>query len=553
MSFNFALWLAGFLVYASTIVCSPSSPVVDLGYARYRGSTDLASNITSFLGIRYATPPTGSLRFQAPKPPGQVAGTQNATTFPPQCWQATVADAAGNTTAQRRDIVPTSSSEDCLFLDVVVPNIATARGLPVVVWIHGGGFVAGNISQYQNSDLTADSDNRAITVLIQYRLSVLGFLAGPEVKEKGALNAGLLDQNLALQWVQKHISSVITKPCRTFDRDSPVEHLVATPRKSQYGAKVPVRIIYLGATSVLQHIVAHGGRTNPPLFRNAITSSTILTSQYPADGLIPSQIYEAVANMSGCLATSDSFACLVSADAQTLADIGETIDIDAFYTTFAFVPVIDGQFILERPTLTLDRREVNGNALLSVTNTFEGRFFTPATVSNITGYIQSLFPLMTTAQVEDAVQVYALFNNTWPNLTDQAVAIRGESIFICPTYDMLRAFPGKSWKGEFAIPPGDHGDDIPYYFTSMGPPYNNTDFVNSFSKSFLAMVLAGDPNVKFDPADRTPNWKTWSVGATEMLFNETSTGQPEILSTSTDPGVLTRCAFWKSVAANIAQ
>ncbi|KZP26496.1 alpha/beta-hydrolase [Athelia psychrophila] len=264
-------------------------------------------------------------------------------------------------------------------------------------------FVAGNISQYQNSDLTADSDNRAITVLIQYRLSVLGFLAGPEVKEKGALNAGLLDQNLALQWVQKHIS--------TFGGDP---------------SKVTIWGESAGATSVLQHIVAHGGRTNPPLFRNAITSSTILTSQYPADGLIPSQIYEAVANMSGCLAASDSFACLVSADAQTLADIGQTIAIDAAYTTFALVAVVDGQFIVERPTLTLDRGEVNGNALLSVTNTFEGRIFTPATVSNITGYIQSLFPLMTTAQVEDAVQVYALFNDTWPSLTDQAVAIRGE-------------------------------------------------------------------------------------------------------------------------------
>lgn len=120
-------------------------------------------------------------------------------------------------------------------------------------------------------------------------------------------------------------------------------------------------------------------------------------------------------------------------------------------------------FNLHLKTLTASFEK---NALLSVTNTFEGRIFTPATVSNITGYIQSLFPLMTTAQVEGAVQVYALFSDTWPTLTDQAVAIRGEctcdhcrpetrladkarnisAIFICPTYDLLRAFPGRSWK-----------------------------------------------------------------------------------------------------------
>ncbi|KAF7980350.1 hypothetical protein HWV62_38789 [Athelia sp. TMB] len=195
-----------------------------------------------------------------------------------------------------------------------------------------------------------------------------GFLAGSEVKEKGALNAGLLDQNLALQWVQQH---------------SHAENLEAIPQKSPSGAKA-----------------ARGGRNNPQLFQNAITSSTVLTSQYPADGFIPQQLYNDVVNMTGCLTASDSFACLVAADARTLADIGEIIDINLFYTTLAFVPVIDGHFIVERPTLTLERGIVNGKSLLSVTNAFEGRFFTPAAVANITEYIQSLFPFMTDAQIK---------------------------------------------------------------------------------------------------------------------------------------------------------
>ncbi|KAF7973271.1 hypothetical protein HWV62_15709 [Athelia sp. TMB] len=279
-----------------------------------------------------------------------------------------------------------------------------------------------------------------------------------------------------------------------------VQNLEATPQKSPSGVKAPVRR-------------ARGGRNNPQLFQNAITSSTVLTSQYPAD-----------------------------ADARTLADVGEIIDINLFYTTLAFVPVIDGHFIVERPTLTLERGIVNGRSLLSVTNAFEGRFFTPAAVANITEYIQSLFPFMTDAQVKQGARLYTSFNNTLPSTLDQAIAVRGESTFICPTYDLLRAFPGRSWKGEFAIPPGNHADDIPYYFTSMGPPYNNSDFVNSFSKSFLDMVLSGDPNIKFDTANLTPQWPTWSINATEMLFNETSAGLPDIRTISSDTGLLERCA-----------
>lgn len=80
----------------------------------------------------------------------------------------------------------------------------------------------------------------------------------------------------------------------------------------------------------------------------------------------------------------------------------------------------------------------------------------------------------------------------------------------------------------------------------MGPPYNNSDFVSSFSKSFLDMVLSGDPNIKFDTANLTPQWPTWSINATEMLFNETSAGLPDIRTISSDTGLLERCAYVSS-------
>jgi len=184
-----------------------AGPVVDLGYAQYQGSTNGTTDITSFLGIRYAAPPIGSLRFQAPQAPYSATGVQAATAFPVQCYQAAEGNSTNNPIVShplgKRQVM--SMSEDCLFLDVFVPEIGTAVGLPVVVWIHGGGYSQGNISQYPGQNLVTDSHNRVIAVTIQYRLGAFGFLAGHEVQTRGALNAGLLDQNFALQWIQKYV------------------------------------------------------------------------------------------------------------------------------------------------------------------------------------------------------------------------------------------------------------------------------------------------------------------------------------------------------------
>lgn len=91
------------------------------------------------------------------------------------------------------------ASEDCLFLNVQSP--ANATNLPVLVWIHGGGYGAGNGRQ-DFTDLLSVNGNNFVVVSIQYRLGPFGFLASTEVARKGVANAGLLDQLFALQWVQ---------------------------------------------------------------------------------------------------------------------------------------------------------------------------------------------------------------------------------------------------------------------------------------------------------------------------------------------------------------
>ncbi|KAH7920758.1 alpha/beta-hydrolase [Leucogyrophana mollusca] len=522
LSRNFTGLLA--LLALSLGVHALSAPTVDLGYASYQGSVDPTSNITSFLGIRYAAPPVGDLRWAAPQPPATVSGVQQATEQPNECYQAPMGNASTNSfTLSKRAV---SESEDCLFLNVYTPGDAVAsassgEGLPVVVWIHGGGYTEGAASSFNGADLIVDANYGVITVLIQYRLGVFGFLPGEAVKEGGALNAGLLDQNYALQWVQAHIAAFGGDP-----------------------TKVTIWGESAGAGSVLQHLVAHAGNTQPPLFRAAMTSSTFLPSQYGYNERIP--------EVPNCT----TLACLRAAPVDTLQTLNIEINLSGFYGTFVFVPVVDGTFIVERPTVTIGRGKLNGDALLSITNTYEGTIFVDLpTVANtdVTTYASTLFPDFGPEQAMEAAGVYGA---TMLGASDDALAIgvMGESIFICPTYYLLEAFGSRAWKGEFAIPPGEHGTDIAYYFTSQGPPYNNSQFITAFSGGFMSFATSLDVNQKVYPDDITPQWDAWTVGGrTEMLFNETAAGVPVVQPTTTDAGVLERCAFWRSVSAYTAQ
>ncbi|KAH7908532.1 Alpha/Beta hydrolase protein [Hygrophoropsis aurantiaca] len=510
-------------------VQAQSAPTVDLGYASYQGAVDTTTNITSFLGIRYAAPPIGDLRWQAPQPPATVSGVQQATTQPNECYQAPTGNSSTNPFIMSKRAVV--ESEDCLFLNVYTPGdsvsaASSGDGLPVVVWIHGGGYIAGAASGFNGADLIVDSNYNVITVLIQYRLGLFGFLPGEAVKADGALNAGLLDQNYALQWVQEHIAAFGGDP-----------------------AKVTIWGESAGAGSVLQHLVAHGGNTQPPLFRAAMTSSTFLPSQYGYNEQIPEMLYNEVATGANCT----TLACLREAPVDALQTLNYNLNLAGFYGASAFVPVVDGTFIVERPTVTIAKGKLNGEALLSVTNTYEGTIFVnlpEVANTDVDTYATTLFPGFGPEQSAEAAGIYGA---TMLGATDDALAIgvMGESIFICPTYYLLKAFGSRAWKGEFAIPPGEHGNDIPYYFTSQNPPYNNAQFITAFSGGFLSFATSMDVNQKVYADDITPQWNSWSEGMTEMLFNETAAGAPVVQPTTTSADVLARCASQDNITIRI--
>ncbi|KAI0313950.1 alpha/beta-hydrolase [Amylostereum chailletii] len=525
---------------------TPVSPkIIDLGYATYQSDLAYDNGVTSFLGIRFASPPTGDLRWKAPRAPAFVSGIQNATSQPPQCPQPPSLIGSPGTKisnpfqlVRERPLRATAhvSDEDCLFLNIHTPsNFDINTRLPVVLWIHGGGYDSGNDSSYPVQDFVQESDYGVVAVHAQYRLGVLGFLPGKAVRAGGDLNVGLLDQQFALQWIQKHIASFGGDP-----------------------GQVTIWGQSAGAGSVLQHLVAHGGRTDPPLFRAAMMESPFLPFQYHYDEPIPESLFSQVVGMVGCANATDSLDCLRSADVDALLNADITIGASSFMWTYTFVPVVDDTFILERPIETFTSGKVNGEILYVNTNSHEGTFFVNGdmlTEANFTldDYVAELFPRLGPEDIERTVDIYT--NIGLPTVTDQAAAVIGDNIFVCPAYYALEAFGVRGYKASFAIPPGTHAQDLSYVFTNFAVPatFNNTDFQRAYAQAFLSTAMFLDPNVHFDPTNIAPYWPEWAQNHTEMLFNKTDADAPAVQTFATDEGLLKRCGWWRSIGAVTAQ
>ena len=155
----------------------------------------------AFLGIPYAKAPVGDLRWRAPQPVEPWQGVRDASEYGNDCAQVPFpSDAAP---------LGTEPAEDCLFMNVWRPaGAASDAGLPVLVWIHGGGFIIGAASQelYHGHNLAKQGD--VVVVSINYRLGVLGYanLASVLNDDRFSVNNGLQDQVAALKWVQENIA-----------------------------------------------------------------------------------------------------------------------------------------------------------------------------------------------------------------------------------------------------------------------------------------------------------------------------------------------------------
>lgn len=173
-----------------------------IAQGKLQGKTINEGKVHAFLGIPYAAPPVGELRWRPPEPAPRWHGTRDATRYGARCIQGHVASDMA--------FQDSGPSEDCLYLNVFAPATANSTSkLPVMFWIHGGGFEAGSASEMRHDgDFLPTRD--VVLVTINYRLGVFGFLVTPAlVKEQSgsAGNYGLMDMVAALQWVKANIAA----------------------------------------------------------------------------------------------------------------------------------------------------------------------------------------------------------------------------------------------------------------------------------------------------------------------------------------------------------
>lgn len=161
-----------------------------------------SSGIKIFKGIPFAKPPVGSLRWREPQPVESWKGIRKGDKFGPRAMQLPLFS----------DMVFRSDglSEDCLYLNIWTPAKSSNERLPVLVYFFGGGFVAGDGSEFRYEGESM-ARNGIVAITVNQRLGVFGFMAHPDLSKEssyhGSGNYGLMDQAAALKWIQKNISS----------------------------------------------------------------------------------------------------------------------------------------------------------------------------------------------------------------------------------------------------------------------------------------------------------------------------------------------------------
>ena len=203
---------------AVLLVHGLSGQVVQTSQGKVEGERAANPAVSSFKGIAFASPPVGEWRWRAPRPPVAWQGIRKATEFSASCMQPIIESMLPMHMPWTKEFLTHNKvNEDCLYLNIWTPEVSADGNLPVVVFIHGGGFSggAGSIDVYQGGNLAAKG---VVVVTFNYRLGVFGFLAHPELSAESAHHAsgnyGLMDQIAALKWIQANIAQFGGDPHR---------------------------------------------------------------------------------------------------------------------------------------------------------------------------------------------------------------------------------------------------------------------------------------------------------------------------------------------------
>ncbi len=225
--------LAVFLSASALLMGCSADPEARANGETLRGYVDPETGVMAFLGIPYAAPPVGQLRWAAPQALAHKRRQRDVQSFAPACmqtprileWYRDYAEIFG---ASRDSYAPLVVDEDCLYLNVWTPDTRPASPLPVMVYVHGGSNNSGWSYEipYHGQHLATQG---VVVVTIAYRLGVFGFLSHPDLDGEAVANFGLWDQVAALQWVANNIAAFGGDPDRVmvFGESAGAEDILA--------------------------------------------------------------------------------------------------------------------------------------------------------------------------------------------------------------------------------------------------------------------------------------------------------------------------------------
>jgi para-nitrobenzyl esterase len=458
-----------------------------------------ASGVRSFKGLPYAAAPIGALRWRPPQPVKPWSGVRPSDVFGPNSLQGVVFD----------DIDPTPAgvSEDCLYLNIWTPAAGASNLLPVMVWIHGGGFAVGSGSEprYDGANLAARG---IVVVTLNHRLNALGFLAHPELtaesRHRASGNYGMLDLVAALEWVSRNIAA--------FGGDRRRVTIAGESAGS------------IAVSALMASPLARG------LFAQAIGESGAM---FPS----PSRSFATLAE-----AEQSGFEFARKIGAASLAALRSTPapDILAASPGIGFWPIIDGHFLSRAPAEIFSDGGQNDVPLLAGWNKDEGFNFNLLRGENVGNPYPELVRAIFGDRTDAALSLYpsgapdvekrsaralggdlTIIHGAWAWIEAQKKS--GRSDIFRFRFDHAPLTPEGWFEGAASSDAGAfHAAEILYVFDNLNAfPWLMTqddrrvaDLISSY---WLNFVKTGDPN-----GPGLPNWPSYRGGAAPFMTIDVS-------------------------------
>lgn len=451
--------------------------ILTLSCGRIQGT---ATDICTFKGIPYASPPVGDLRWKAPQPVASWAGVRDATRYGFDPVQVPGPSLQGP-----------KVDEDCLTLNVWAPADAAGQNLPVMVWLYGGGFTVGSASEarYDGSVLAREG---VLVVGVNYRLGVLGFAAHPELSRESPQgvsgNYGLLDQIAALRWVQENIAAFGGDPgCVTLFGESAGGGCVS---------------------ALLTSPLAHG------LFHRAILQSP---------GSFRPLFWLADAEAVGAKLLGPDITALRRMRADDLLALTGVFAAGARGLTAPRVlrPIVDGYSVVKEERAAYDDGTALTLPMIIGSNTDEGSFFLGGmalkTVSDYRAYVEANFG-------DDAAEALALYPaNSDADIVPRWCDIFGDTQFALGVRGIAErnaAREPRTFRYLFSHRPGGreapptHTDELRFMFGTL--PANATaadiDTSKAMRGAWARFAETGDPN-----GGGLPQWQRYTASADPHL------------------------------------